>query len=143
MTRVYLYLCAVLSLFALAIADTAQSQDSNSSVFRDPANQFVPGASYSLNAGPLAICAGDFNGDGNIDLAVAESNGTNIAVTVALGTGNGQFTLEKDFTIASPSYTTWIATADLNHDGKLDLVVTYLGSKTGAVGIFLGNGDSF
>jgi Bacterial Ig-like domain (group 3)/FG-GAP-like repeat len=144
MNRLYFYVCAVLSLFALAMAATAQSRDSNSSVFRDPTKQFAPGATYSSSAEPWAICVGDFNGDGNIDVALAGigSTGTNVAVTVALGTGNGQFTLEKDFTAASSSFRpTGIAAADLNHDGKVDLVVTYQGFRGGAVTILPGNGD--
>ena len=144
MIRVYFYLCAVLSLFAFAIAVTAQSQDSNSSVFRDPAKQFAPGPTYSLTAEPWALCVGDFNGDGILDVAFAGigSTGMNVAVTVALGTGNGQFRVEKDFTAASNSYRpTGIAAADLNHDGKVDLVVTYEAFTAGAVVVLFGNGD--
>jgi len=143
MIRVY-YLCAVLSLFALAIAATAQSQDSNSTVFRDPTQQFAPGPTYSLSAEPWALCVGDFNGDGIVDVAFAGigSTGTNVAVTVALGTGNGRFTLEKDFTAASDSFRpTGIAAADLNHDGKVDLVVTYEAFTAGAVVVLFGKGD--
>lgn len=144
MNRLCPFFCAVLTLLA-PWAATGQSQSSNSrAALRDPAQQFLPAYSYALNANPWAVCSADFNGDGNTDLAVAgiAINGTDIAVTIALGQGNGQFTLEKDFTIASGGYRpSGIAAADLNHDGKVDIVVTYLGPTSGAVSIFLGNGD--
>jgi hypothetical protein len=82
-------------------------------------------------ATPVAMVAGDFNGDGKLDLAVADtSTGQTF---VLLGNGNGTFQAPG----APLPMVGVLAETDLNGDGKLDLVV----SADPAVGIFLGNGD--
>lgn len=77
--------------------------------------------------------AGDFNGDGKLDLAVA--TGTN--VKVVLGNGDGTFAAPIDLSAASSF--SWIAAGDFNRDGKLDLIVTNKASNN--VSILIGNGD--
>jgi hypothetical protein len=80
------------------------------------------------------MAAGDFNGDGKVDLAVAGDG-----VDVSLGNGDGTF--RGGSYIAVP-YAGAVTVADLNGDGKLDLAVTSgLGSYGGSVSVSLGNGD--
>jgi hypothetical protein len=79
-----------------------------------------------------SLVLGDFNGDGNIDLAVASSN----AVYVLLGNGNGTFQSALQSPCSLCGYAT--AVGDFNGDGKLDLVVT--GGTIGTA-ILLGHGD--
>ena len=75
-----------------------------------------------------AIAVADFNGDGNLDLAVGgpslatnDSDYDSGTVTVLLGNGDGTF--KAPVTIASPiGFTRSIAAVDLNGDGKPDLV---------------------
>lgn len=75
-----------------------------------------------------AVATGDFNGDGKLDIAVPSSLG----ITVALGNGDGTFTLQKTSLPIVP-ITTPLIVADFNGDGKLDLATgTY---------VMLGNGD--
>jgi uncharacterized repeat protein (TIGR01451 family) len=89
----------------------------------------------SVGSGPAGFVTGDFNGDGKIDLAVANSNaGT---VSILLGNGNGTFTAQP--TVNAGAGANWIVTGDFNEDGKLDLAVANSGSNT--VSILLGNGD--
>ncbi len=84
---------------------------------------------------PDSMVAGDFNADGNVDLAVANS-GSN-TLTILLGNGDGTFTpAASPATGSSPSS---VVTGDFNGDGKLDLAVTNASSNT--VSILLGNGD--
>jgi hypothetical protein len=101
-------------------------------------------------AGPLpqAITAGDFNGDGQIDLAVSDCLGECFGgqVTILLGKGNGTFTA----TATSPptgSVPNSIAAADLNGDGILDLVVANgcgdgSNCELGSITVLMGNGDA-
>jgi YVTN family beta-propeller protein len=82
------------------------------------------------------VITGDFNGDGKLDLAfTADLNGSQ-NIFVALGNGDGTFTLS----IGYPNLNgTSLATGDFNNDGILDLAV--IGTGEQPVTILLGNGD--
>lgn len=71
-----------------------------------------------------AVCAGDFNRDGNLDLAVRQSwDGVQATAGIFLFTGDGLggFVASSVPTLDQHGYT--IEAADVNHDGRLDLVV--------------------
>jgi hypothetical protein len=84
--------------------------------------------------GAISVAVGDFNGDGKLDLAVANGNSATLSVLVGDGTGN--------FTLSSFAFTggglTSVATGDLNGDGKLDLVSADSNGNTASV--LLGDG---
>jgi hypothetical protein len=84
---------------------------------------------------------GDFNGDGNLDIAVIFGNG----ISVWLGNGDGSFVnpaIVTTFPISPVSYGESQAVAgDFNGDGKLDLAITFPGTTAGQVAILQGNGD--
>ena len=84
--------------------------------------------------GPFFIATGDFNGDGNIDLAVCDLGGT---VSVFLGNGDGTF--QPLVSYAAGALPNYIVAADLLKNGKLDLAVANYGDST--VSVLLGNGD--
>ena len=75
-----------------------------------------------------SLAVGDVNGDGRLDVVVA--NFENVGVLL----GNGDGTFQSAQTFGSGSNADAIALADLNGDGKLDLI---LGSDI----LYLGNGD--
>ena len=91
--------------------------------------------------GSKQIEVGDFNGDGNPDLVVTtyNVNSESDSVDVLLGNGNGTFGPAVAYnTNADP----WgVAVADVNGDGKLDLVVTNLLGANISVLIGDGNGS--
>ncbi len=101
---------------------------------------FQTAVDYLVGAGPVAIAAGDFNGDGSLDLAV--SNSVSNSVSILLGNGDGTFGTHVDYPASTPGP---IIAGDFNGDGKLDLAFistpTVNGNTSTQVGIMLGNGD--
>jgi hypothetical protein len=90
----------------------------------------------SLGGRPRASVAADLNGDGRLDLAVAD-NSRNV-VTVLLGTGSGHFGVGRNFgTAGSPA---GISLGDFDGDGVTDLAVPSFGPP-GEVSILMGRGD--
>ncbi len=92
-------------------------------------------ANPAVGDNPYGIVAGDFNGDGKIDLAVTTLY--NNKLTILLGNGDGTFTAAASPAVAMYAYS--IATGDFNGDGIPDLVVGC--SNGGSVTVLLGNGD--
>jgi Flp pilus assembly secretin CpaC len=96
---------------------------------------FAAKTDYSVGVSPSAITTADFNGDGNVDLAV--TNLVDNTVSILPGKGDGTFSLQKTF--ATGNGPAGIATADFNIDNHADLAVS--NKTSGTVSILLGNGD--
>ncbi len=85
---------------------------------------FAPKREYATSFDPLAVTTGDFNGDGKSDFVVTGQEKSNTGggiVSLFLNDGNGAFTLRTNFSIAEGLSS--VTTADLNGDGKADIVV--------------------
>jgi hypothetical protein len=103
---------------------------------------FQAAVNYPVGAYPQALVAGDFNGDGNLDLAVSNIAypGTGWSLSLLLGKGDGSFQAALNYDTPPPAddsdfYS--LAVADFNRDGHLDLAMT---CRYGVM-IWLGQGD--
>jgi hypothetical protein len=85
---------------------------------------------------PYSLAVGDFNRDGNLDLAVVNYLPTG-SVSILLGNGNGTFRAGAAYPVAVQPF--FVATASLRRNGILDLVVS--DSLSDDVYVMLGNGD--
>ena len=112
---------------------------------------FIGGTDYAFNANYPAsqVVSGDFNGDGKPDIA-AETNFVPVGMTTPLSIylGNGDGSLQAAIPTTIPQNTGFIASADLNADGKADIATVYLNCNAGNnacvpgdLVVLIGNGD--
>jgi phospholipase C len=84
--------------------------------------------------GPVAAAVGDFNGDGDLDLVVANNSGNTLSILL----GNGALNFNQG-ALVTAIWPTDVQVADFNRDGFLDLVYPY--SVGPAIGVLMGVGD--
>ena len=96
---------------------------------------FRSAGQYAAGAAPLILAAGDFNSDGNLDLAI--TNRLSNDVSVLLGNGDGTFEEQRRYRAGLQPW--GIMAADFNGDGHLDLAAVNIRSHD--VSILLGLGD--
>jgi hypothetical protein len=107
------------------------------------AGAFQPFANYAGGFFPVWTAVADFNGDGKLDLAVADEGNVELGfsypsqVSILLGNGDGTFQAPIIYDVGDGAL--WITAGDFNQDGKQDLAV--VDSDDNAVSILLGNGD--
>lgn len=91
-----------------------------------------------LNVGiqPVYFHEGDFNRDGNLDLAVASHQAVPGTLTIHLGNGAGGFQAPDYYSTVGISPRS-IEVADFNADGELDIAVA--NRNTSDIAVFLGN----
>lgn len=93
------------------------------------------------NGGNVAV--GDFNHDGKLDLAITTGSGSQLEIY--LGKGDGTFQAGKPLVESGSGQenTLWTVAADMNHDGKTDLVqvISNLNTATNVMQIWLSKGD--
>lgn len=109
----------------MAVPDfTGDSSGNNVTVFQqgNSNNNMVilqPPTNYLAHTNAIAATTGDFNGDSNIDIAIA-NNGSN-DVSILLGNGNGTFGAPQNFAVGNKPVA--IAVGDFNGDGLPDLAI--------------------
>ena len=95
------------------------------------------GSPIPMVASPFSVGAGDFNGDGKMDLLTTSQSANSAAVF--LGNGDGTFTPAAGNPIPAGQSPSYLAVGDFNGDGKLDVAVS--NPYTNSLTILLGNGD--
>jgi len=124
---------------------TESSPGTVSILLGDGTGSFTPAATLPVGYSPFSVAVGDFNGDGVLDLAVANwcGNDPNCSsagtVSVLLGDGAGHFTPAAASPISVGLNPSFVAAGDFSGDGNLDLAVANFSSNT--VSVLLGDGQ--
>jgi hypothetical protein len=147
----------------LDLAVTNSGSNSISLLMGNGDGTFQPKIDLALLLTPFSLAVGDFNGDGKADIALGTGNATTDDMTMLIGNGNGTFGAPVTTVTATDTFgfafagtaQSSISAADVNGDGRLDLVVVsntdvrepfgrggfITLTEPGSVSVLLGNGD--
>jgi hypothetical protein len=92
---------------------------------------------FPVGTAPGSVEIADLNGDGKLDIIVANEQSNN--VTILLGDGKGEFTQAKGSPFPAGHAPSDIAIGDFNRDGKLDLA--FANHEEKHLTVLLGNGQ--
>src|SRR5262245_9113672 len=102
-------------------------------LLRQPGGGFAQGMGSPINVGGGslgAIAAGDFNGDGSIDLAATRYSLNSVAILLNTGAG---FSNQLNFATGATPRT--VVAGNFNGDSSLDLATTNIGDNTVTVAL--------
>jgi hypothetical protein len=103
-------------------------------------------AALQVGTNPVCVAAADVNGDGKVDLFSA--NYRDNTLTVLTNNGSGGFGLSATLPVGNPAnnvegqsggYPRWVTAADLNGDGKMDLISANFNNNT--LTVYTNNGS--
>jgi Flp pilus assembly secretin CpaC len=84
---------------------------------------------------PVSVVAADFDGDGDLDLAVANQASNTLSILL----GNGDGTFQDALELAAGVGPAALVTGDFNNDGRPDLAVA--NQADNSISIYVSNGD--
>ena len=94
--------------------------------------------SFASGSYPISVAVGDFNNDGNLDVAVANNGDNKPGGNLAIMFGNGDGTLQAPVTYSTEGSPFYVAVADLNGNGQLDVVLAAHGAP---IQVFMNSGN--
>jgi hypothetical protein len=100
---------------------------------------FALASSFSLSHTPFALTSGDLNGDGRRDLIAAGGGVGFGALTVMTNNGSGGFAVASTWTVGDNPHA--VVAADINGDGKTDLISANAYGTTATVLTNIGGGS--
>jgi len=109
--------------------------DTISLLLGDGTGAVVPGSAVSAGDEPAAVALRDLNGDGAVDMVVANRESDD--VSVRLSDGAGAFGAQQRYDVGDEP--TAVAFGDVNGDGVVDILAT--SQADDSLSILLGNGD--
>ena len=122
----------------LAVANEDLSSNDVSILLNRGDGTFQPAVNYGVGVNPVSLAVGDFDGDGNLDLAVANfSEPAGRTISVLLGNGDGTFQPATFHSAGRDAHS--VAVGDFDGDQRLDLAVSNYDFNT--VSILIGNGN--
>ena len=119
---------------------TANYGSNSVSIFLGNGNgTFIAATNFATGSGPKSVAMGDVNGDGFLDLATANFSAVSASdrLSLLLGNGDGSFKAPTYLTSGTKPFS--LIMADINGDGKKDLISANYNSAN--VSILLGNGN--
>jgi Ca2+-binding RTX toxin-like protein len=105
--------------------------------FVSNATSFDPKVDVATGNYPQSVSVGDFNGDGQVDLAVANYYSGTVSVLLRNAANTG---FDPKVDVATGNYPQSVSVGDFNGDGKTDLAVANMNDNT--VSVLLRNADN-
>lgn len=115
-------------------ADLTFQLQLDSAIGVGPAPSFAAQQTFTTGSGPQSVVFADINNDGKADAVVANGNAGTVSVllnTTAPGATTLTFAAHQDFTTGSAPFSVMVA--DINGDGKPDLITANDGSNSVSV----------
>lgn len=99
----------------------------------------TPGNTIDLQTTSPDLSTGDLNGDGKSDIIIVNS-ATNSLTIYPNASANGSFTIGFKFNLITGTNPQQVRIADVNADGKMDIIVANKGSNS--ISVFINQGQS-
>ncbi|MGB8657061.1 MAG: VCBS repeat-containing protein [Candidatus Zixiibacteriota bacterium] len=126
---------ALIVFFLVFLAGTSFAQGGKVTSDSIP---FAPAINYSVGGHPQSVFCADLDGDGDLDLAVADYSDT--SVSILKNNGDGTFQTPVNYVVGTGKHHYSVFCADLDGDKYLDLAVTNY-DYNGSVSILKNNGN--